>query len=368
MDFAAGMFLVALPYALMARGGDSMSLGVAAGLRGGGYGLACILLARLADRFNRKLVMAVSVSCVSAGLIIAAGARSLAGLYVGSLFWALALAPFWPSVFSWLGDSHPTENLGRASNALNFSWSSGGMLGGIVSGALFARFDQRLFLLAVLPVIFSWLSLGLYTCPHRRPERGAPVKRRAGDRRLLAAALLANVSASALAGLITGVFPELGISVGIGPAAFGLLVAGNGLGRTFTFLAGLRWSGFLRNWRTVFALQGTAALLVAGIALLQRPWWLAAAFLLTGVSGGISYYRGIYTVLEAPGARGFKAGLFEAMLLFGFMLGAFPGGWLAAGLGLRTPYPVIAGFTFLLMAAQGLLLRSLASRERRETG
>ncbi len=231
------------------------------------------------------------------------------------------------------------------------------MGGGVIAGWLFSHFGHFVFLIAIAPVLLAWFVLGSYACPHKQhTQKNDPAPDQNNTNRSVAAGLLATFSAASLAGLLGGVFPAFGITIGVDARIFGFLLACSGLGRTALFLAGIRWSGFTGEWRFVFIIQAGAAFLVAGIAFIPALWWLVTTFLVAGVCLGACYYRGLLSILEIRGPRGFKTGLFESTLLFGIMLGGFFGGYLANTYGLHAPYPVVAGLTFLFILLQSFLI------------
>ena len=357
MDFASGMYIVALPYLAIALGADSMGLGLVGALRGT-YVVGCLAAALLSDRVNRRVLIAISAVGVVLMLVATAGAWRFWILCVVIVLWALSGSFYWPSLFSWLGDSHTRRQLGRATGAVNVSWSSGSLLGVLVGGWLYGVGRPLPFLVAVAPVALAFAVVALSPSPHARPTRVARGRSEPGTRRVLAAAWLGNASSCCLVGLMGSVFPELGLAINVNEAAFGRLMAGMGLGRTFMFLLGFRWSRWLQDWRKAAAAQLLGAAMVATVAKASAQWWLAMVFLSVGFALGVNYYRGLYKSLEGEGSRGLRVGLHEAALLGGITLGSLGGGALAEGWGLRAPYVPIAVIVAVLVAVQCVLLAS----------
>jgi len=365
MDFANGMFFVVLPYLGLAFGADSMGLGILAAMRCVTYVLVCPPASMLSDRANRKVLL----GCSTAGICLAFTGTALTSqfwqLCALAVFWALAISPMWPSLFSWLGDSHSTEQLGAATGAVNLSWSIGGMLGGLVSGWLFRLARPLPFLCAIVPAVLACTLMLRSRCGHVRPKQVKRAQAVVGAKRELASVWLSNVAVCSLFGLMSSVFPKLGTRLGVDVAVFGLLMAGLALGRSVVFLLGLRWSRCLHDWRLAMSAQILAGLMVASVATAQSRIWLALVFLAVGLAFGVNYYRGLYKSLEGAGSRGLKSGLHEATLLVGILLGSLGGGWLAKNFGLRAPY-VPAGIlvAVLLLAQAALLVSSGAARRR----
>ena len=91
MDFATGMFMVAVPFLALSLGATSMDLGVLGSLRGGGYVVACALVSFLCDRYDRRLLIGVSLVALAAVYLALGGASRLWHVSVCMLAWAVAM-------------------------------------------------------------------------------------------------------------------------------------------------------------------------------------------------------------------------------------------------------------------------------------
>jgi MFS family permease len=363
MDLANGLFFVAQPYLGLAFGADSLQLGVLTALRGAAYVLACLPAAMLSDRVDRRGLVAYSAVGLTLVFAATACAREYWQLCVLTVAWALAMAPFWPSLFGWLGDSHSGPRLGPATGAVNVGWSIGGMVGGLLAGWLFGLARPLPFALGTIPMLVACGVLIQSRCGHGKPQACAPSTPAPGTRRELATVWLSNVSVCSLLGLMSGVFPKLGADIGVNAGMFGLFMGGLALGRSSVFLLGLRWGDRLHDGRLAMATQALAAVLVATVSRAQSRAWLALVFGVIGLALGANYFRGLYKSLEQAGSRGLKSGRHEATLLLGVLLGSLGGGTLARGVGVRAPY-VPAGLLVgvLLLAQAGLLVSVRAAR------
>jgi len=364
MDLSSGMFVVALPYFAMSLGADSLQLGILGAVRGFAYMIACLGAALLAERTNRRLLIAISACACAITLMATGWVTSLLQLNVVSVLWALALSLFWPSVFGWLGDSHSKEQLGRATGVVNVCWSIGVMAGGVVAGWLFAISHALPFIAAGVPAILAGVVLIVGTTASQSKSVPAPAQpSMPGTKRRLAAAWLGNTTACCMIGLLTGVFPELGKSLGVTSAVFGVLVAVFGMGRTLVYLSALtRWR-HLQDWRLAAVAQLAAAGMVATLSRASAHLWLAAVFAVMGFAAGAAYYLGLYRSLEGAGSRSLKSGMHEAALLAGLLVGALGGGILAKVSGLRAPYvPAACTVAALVVVQAGLNLSAGRAR------
>jgi predicted MFS family arabinose efflux permease len=179
-----------------------------------------------------------------------------------------------------------------------------------------------------------------------------------GARQRLVSGLVGSITSFALVGLMGGVYPELGKSLGVDAALFGVLMAGSALGRSLVFLGAMRWSRWGRDVRVTAVVQLAAAAAVAAVSVAATVRACIPAFLVVGVSTGVCYYRGLYTMLETAGSRGRRSGVFEASILAGILLGSLGGGAMARYGGLHAPYVPAALFTVLMVLLQVALARS----------
>jgi len=365
MDGAAGIYIVALPYLALRFGADSMALGSLTALRGAAYVVACLPAALLVDRVNRRVLILLATVAVILVYCGAAVSGSMWHLWLGTIVWSVGMSPYWPSVFSWLGDSHAGEQLGAATGAINLSWSVGGMVGGLAGGWLFSLWEPSPFLFAIVPVVVACAALVLSPSTDHRPAADPARTRVPGTRRGLAAIWLGNAAVCMVLGLTGGVFPKLGMTIGIHAGLFGMLMAGLGLGRTCMFLVGLRNARLACSPWLGLSAQLVAGGLVASVAFASSFWHLAAVFVSAGMALGANYYRGLFKSLEHPGSRGLKAGMHEATLLTGVLIGALGGGAIAKHWGLRAPYVPAALGVLLLVIVQTVLLTSADKAQRR---
>ena len=363
MDFSSGVFVVALPYMAMRLGGGSLDLGSLGSVRGA-YALVCITTSFLADRVNRRALIAASSLLITATFAGTGAVTRLSGLLAATFCWSVALAFYWPPFFAWFGHLHDRRSLGRSTAVLNMGWSAGLMLGTSIGGGLFEARTWMPFAIAAGGALAAGLLM--LGAPSGKPPERAPATPAAapGARRQLAAAWLANISSCTLLGLMGSIFPKLGETIGIGAARFGMLMGVLGAGRIAAFVFGFWGSGRMRDWRAPVLTQVLAAAAVATLCREEHHAWLAAVFGVVGVCLGATYFRGLYISLEGGGARGAKSGMHEAALVIGVLIGALGGGILAET-DLRAPYVPIAILVGVFTAIQAALNLSAANARSR---
>jgi len=364
MDFAVNMALVSLPYLALSMGASSFDLGVLGASRGAAYVIACVSGAWLADRKNRKALIAVSTTGLIISLLAIAASRAFWQLVVTGICLFTSLSLFWPSVMSWVGDAHSAKRLAPATAAFNLSWSVGAMLGAFVGGWLFLVAPSLPALAACAAIVAACSVMVTAPARHAQPQPPRPTPAVPGTKRELVGAWLGNVSACSLLGLMSNVFPKFGQGIGINAMLFGMLIAILGIGRSLVFLWGMKRRRTLESYKFGALCQIVAALLTATLFRASANAWLIIVFAAVGLNMGVAYYRALYQSLENERSRGMKSGVHEATLLLGALLGSFGGGAIAQGWGVRTPYPVF-GLTALLLVSAQVLLATSAKRARK---
>ncbi|HVY82201.1 MAG TPA: MFS transporter [Steroidobacteraceae bacterium] len=100
------------------------------------YVIACIPIGRLADRYERRLIIAIALALWSVFAMASGLARSYAQLFLTRIGVAVGEASLTPAGFSMLSDLFPPERLGRPMGAFLMSSPVGQGLAYIGGGAL----------------------------------------------------------------------------------------------------------------------------------------------------------------------------------------------------------------------------------------
>lgn len=115
-------------------------------------GLLSPVFAPLAERYGRRNVMAISMAVFSASGLLVAGVPALWTLAVALVVVGAVKVIYDPAMQSYLGDSVPYGQRGRALAVTEFGWSGAFLLGAPLSGWLIARQGWS--------TPFLWLGLG----------------------------------------------------------------------------------------------------------------------------------------------------------------------------------------------------------------
>ncbi|MEO8453216.1 MAG: MFS transporter, partial [Gemmatimonadota bacterium] len=100
------------------------------------YTLLGIPLGRLADRTDRRRLVAAGIALWSIMTVVCGAARTYGQLFVARIGVGVGEAALSPAAYSLIADSFPRERLGRAASIYNFGVHFGSALALIVGGAI----------------------------------------------------------------------------------------------------------------------------------------------------------------------------------------------------------------------------------------
>jgi MFS family permease len=324
----------------------------------------------IADNFDRRRVMlAAQVAMLLCSAALATiTALGLIGPY-GLLAFTLAVgtgtalnAPAWQaSVRTQVGVRDLPQAISLNTIALNLARSLGPALGGGLVAALgvAAAFGiNAVSFLAMIVVLWRW-----------RPDFPAPVRRpmltsiRAGlafcagsdpVRRILLRGLCVGIGAAALQSLLPVVIRD---RLGAGELAFGLLLAGFGLGSIAGALVVARLNR--RFGAEVMVRTGAIAYAAAilGLALIDRAVWLFPFIALGGMAFTFCFTTiNVAMQLRAPEAiLGRCMAIYQSVSFGGMAIGAWLCGLLSDRVGITVALGLAATFLLFITVVLGLL-------------
>lgn len=339
-------------------------------------GLAAPFLGPWIDRRPRRQIMELALGLFAlAGALLAIGGGLAAGHLTGGSYAALAGAfalyglskvMYDPAVHSYVGDTVPYQQRGRAIGAIEFSWSSAWLLGVPAAGFLIQRYGWRapwivLTILALLAL--GWTRAGL---PLVRPaglageaehlargllHRWHWLLHQQRVTALLATSLLLTMSME-LPFIVYGAWLER--SFGLGLSTLGLASMAVGLAEASAELGTTVLTDRLGKKRSVLS-----GLIGLGASLLLLPWLadLGLVGALTGVVVMVLCFEfAIVSLLPvatelAPEARGSLLALNITTFSLGRVAGATAGGWLWEWAGASITTNALAGAACALLAA-----------------
>ncbi len=352
MDYAIGV--AGLGFILLAvhLGASPLELGLIGTVGAFSYTVGCLVSGRLSDRYGRRrsvILACLATGCAWCGFLLV---RRPLDILCILPFSGGGMSFFWPPLQAWLaelsaagGKRELNRNIGR----FNTFWCAGLMLGPVVAGSLWAYGHALPFVIAILTVL-SIVAIAVVTPPgvmgvvaaDAPEEPSQPVHPHAGL--FLRLAWLGNFASSVAMGAVKSLFPKLGNVLGYSEELIGCLVASIHLGQLALFFVGGRTTRWHYRVAPLVAAQVLAATGMVVAALTSSPVGFAVGFAAAGVCAGVTYVGSLFYSLHGnTDDRGGKAGLHEAVLGAGVLLGPLLGGSLANATTLRAPYLLAIG-------------------------
>ena len=357
MDFALAMAGLATQYlGVYKLGAPNLVLGLFGTFGSAGYTIGCLFSGRLSDGYGRR----TSVLLASLGMALLWGILpsldSWALVLVLLPFCGIVMGFFWPPLQAWLAELSQGGRRGLTRNLglFNLMWTTGLMLGPVVTGYLWKVQYRLSFYVPVLVVLL--LAAWIRGTPKAAPESAGaspPAKTSSpepadaappGENDLfLYLARIGNFGTWFAMGMILAMFPKLGAQVGFTPTLIGWLLFLFRFGQLAVFLWTRhehRWQ--YRLWPMVVA-QSSAVLALLGISVAHGAPAFAAAFIVVGVGGGLTYVNSLFYALHnRTTGRGRASGFHEAILGFGILAGPLVGGMLGQWVNLRAGFVAAA--------------------------
>ncbi|HYE06228.1 MAG TPA: MFS transporter [Planctomycetota bacterium] len=339
------------------------------------YGAVVGIAGALVERIGRARSCIVGASIGAVGCAIAAATPTTGTALVAAMASFLAMALYFPGVAGLYSDgtSRPMPLHAKVS-FYSLGWGLGVLVGFVSYGAL-ARTPPIGFAIAAL----GFVAMGALLWRWRRASAAPPAAD--GDRashptlgRLTmlyrCSVLLTAMVAATTSALAQRILTPLSTDA---PALCATLLAAHSVGSLTMFALMGRWDGWILRPGRAWWLQapialGGALLLVVAHAQAAPPVALIAVGLLTGLGHGATYMASIYCSMRLPDGAARGAGVHEAFLGVGYVVGPPAAALLiSAAIGdAAAGWPALAGLGWWIvgLAAVVLALPVLAVRRR----
>jgi len=324
------------------------------------YVLNSIFIGKLSDRVSRALLarIAVVMAIIACGLTVYIGSLNMLFFVVPIM--GIAGSVYWPSVQGAVGAESGPDRLDRTIGWFNFSWSIGKTLGFVTAGWLIATHGHGLTLwlaaAAAAPILLLY--------PGDRPARmDGPHAVDAGHRTAFRTiGYISNLLGFAVGSIFVNLFFKYLTERKLVPGwdtqkFYGIFLGTIYLTQTLLFVVLQRGSAWTYRRGLVYGAQLLCAVAAAGVTFLTSDAALLAAGGLIGISLGFANASSIYYSLHGPADHGKYAGVHEAVVGLGTILGPLAGGALADLFDLRMPYWLVGAGTVLAIAVQETVYR-----------
>ncbi|MSS71658.1 MAG: MFS transporter [Candidatus Latescibacteria bacterium] len=365
MDTSSRMVSLCTPLLALRFGASYGDLGLIGAAGALAYITGCLTYRKLADRIGYQRCMAVSTGLVAAITLLYPWASRVAHIAALSVATALLASGYWPVVQAWLGHGRSRRDLLLALSHFNLAIALCSILGPVAGGALYGAGFTLPFWVAACGI--GALSLSMFALRFEEISLAAPAASPASApdaRSFLHIAWVANFATYFAVSNLRSLFPKFATDIGVSPGTLGLLMALMGLTQFVTFYLIARTDRWQFRLIPIAALQGLG---VAGLAMFvvgESSGAFAAGFLAMGALAGVTFAASSFYSLCAGGAGSRRAGLHEAVVGSGFLLGPLTGGLAAERLGPRAPYLLCAGVMLCALGLQTYLYRKIRRTAR----
>ena len=325
------------------------------------YTATALFFGRLSDRVGRTLIVLASFLVYALGAFLLSRASDLWQLFALMGLVGLGMGMFWPIIEAWIADSEGSDHSGSVSKFC-LAWSGGAMIGPVAAGFLLGRelaFGRTLGAVVVLTGIsFMVLVLTKSRGKGRQAVVSGPPEEEPVPAWVFVSGLLALLACWMIQSTSYTFFPLIASSRGISPENMGLILFAMGGSRTLVFLLLFSYRG---KGRSLGMIRGALALACIGcllFLLVDAEWAFAPALSTFGLAIGIVYILGLRLAVTGSRGRGFRTGLFEAVIGIGALASPVGSGALA-NIQLNYAFAFnLASLVAVLLAIEAIHLRS----------
>ena len=363
MDFASGIYSLAVPLVLIELNANPIELGLVGTLTSSVHMGMSHFMGRLSDRLGRRplIIIAPFLFSVSCLLMVFLGRVEL--ILTLSLMNGLCFSIFWPCFQAWIADRLTKGSLLRDLGNFNLSWTSATLIGPVFSGFIYALHPRLPFVfaavLALTVFLIVWRSLQDEKIQTKDEERFVPRETSTLRMNLLYAAWVANFASFFVIANARYQFPRLARELNFSSYTIGLIIGCLG----FALFSGFFILRKSDRWHSKASyLVGSHALAVAGLLLIcvsNKPLLFAFALILVGLSASVTIYSSQFYVVQFMKKKGKGTGIHESVVGAGALSGPILGGIAAQFAGLRAPYLLCLVVLFVAVIVEIRLLRRL---------
>lgn len=355
-----------VPLFAASLGADTVQVGVINAAFTLMAGILSIPAGLASDRLGRRLPLFAGLLLLSGSsflLYFCESPLQMTGIY---LLFGMGLSAFSPSLMSYVADSTPPTEVGRAFGWYTLAIYGGMTLGPAIGGFLAAELGLRpVFLVSgglILAMLAATAAL-LPDLPAARPARQravVPTLRELLRNRRLAACLAATVGGCAGFGTFVTFMPIYIRELGLGTSVVGAVFATQSLANALSRIPAGRVSDRPGNRRRVVAAGlGLFAASLSAFAFCRSAWALVPGAAAMGIGMGSAFTLISAMIVDAApaGTRGLALGCYNSCIYAGMMLSSLGMGGLIRAFGFGTAFPVAGAVVTASLALFAFLAR-----------
>ncbi len=311
------------------------------------YIFICLNAGRLSERLGPRRLVGITVFCTILACLfglISIALPSIALLFAVLLPFNIASSTMWPALESAITRTRAGTSLGTRTALYNLSWGSSGFVAFFTCGALEKMSWSTIFL---VPALCALVALGLFyqfapaeslISKDHVPDEVAgeqdldTPEQRTRAKRLLLMAWIGNTFAYVAINVLIPVKYTLAKEAGLTSlTTIGIITSVWGFTRVAGFFVTWKWTRWHYKSSWLLAAQITLALTFLIMFLFHNPVVLIVTQIFFGFAAALLYASSLYYAMHVSDGHGGHAGLHEALIGIGILVGPALGALVGAG-------------------------------------
>jgi len=353
-----GMYTYFIPVFAQTLGATFLDLGLIGTAGALAYAITPMLVAYLADRFNRAWLFTLGLAINILAALALIFSVSVRDVILSRLLGGFAYGIFWPSSEILVADLTPLDERVREMGWYSVAWASGFLLGPSIGGVVVQRSGfVWLFFASAMLIAFAIVPDLLWLVPGYQRKTAAP-KDFSGSLstiRILLPWYMISFCYGIILSVVVAIFPGYANSVGVVPEMIGLLFTAFGISRVFVYAASGRFVRVGEKKVLSFA-SGTLAAGMLAIATVPNFGTFFMALVVIGGGLGVIFPVTISLISRYFDDRrlGVAVGSYETLFGIGFAVGPLLAGIIAVLSNVILTFWVAALFGALMVLLIGL--------------
>jgi len=350
MDVTVVYLMLGLNFRGVDAGASPTELGILTGSFCLSYSFLCFVLARWLSSVDVRLSSIVTSILLFILCLLSTLASSVALFIVLALLIGTASAFFWPPLEHRLGQGKSHAQLYRALSLFNLWWCSGYAAATATCGQLY-YWDFRLPFLVAAACLVLIVAGSCFLAPAAAGQGEAASRENASSqtafpihakRFFLTASRIFILLTYASAGCLFALFPKLGEVLHLGKPLVSRLLFCLYLGQLVSFYLLSKSRAWQESLFFLISGQFLMAAAFLAVFLFNDEVVFASAFAAVGLVSGLAYFSSLFYTLHEPVFQSSLAGVHEAFLSAGRLVGPVFFGVVASLLDLKAPYLFLA--------------------------
>ncbi len=348
-----GTYIYFIPVFAQTFGATFLDLGFIGSAGALAYAMTPILIAYLADRFNRVWLFSLGLTINALATIVLVLTRSVGDIVLLRLLGGFGYGFFWPSAEVLVTDLAPVEKRVREMGYYSVAWASGFLIGPLIGGYIVQSFGYvALFTISTVLIAIALVFTVVWVAPGYRPkiEMRPDFSGSGSTIRKLASWYLMILCYGVVFSVIATIFPGYANSVGVSPAIIGLFFTVFGISRIVIFATSERYARLGEKRALLFS----SVILATGVLIIgvfsNFPAFLVSSILVGGSFGVIFPLTISLISRHFPNERlGVAVGSYETVFGVGFTVGPVLAGVIASLSNISLSFLLMSFFGFLMV-------------------